>query len=156
MFTNLRPLGLAAASVYLCFVGLNHAGAAQPYGSPSVSRLGQSNTLAGQSLPLTSNPAQRNGYAIPNIGSTPRVPALPGANGSQMRPWPYPPIGSDPRTWSPYPLYPNRPGSDPRTWSPYPYYPDYWPTPSPWTPYYPDNNWWPYNPYYPYPGAIIR
>src|SRR5689334_21709993 len=32
--------------------------------------------------------------------------------------------GSDPRTWSPYPLNPHvMPGSDPRTWSPYPVYP---------------------------------
>jgi hypothetical protein len=57
--------------------------------------------------------------------------------------------GSDPRTWSPYPLNPNvMPGSDPRTWSPYPLNPNVMPGSDPrtWSPYplaYNDPRTWP-------------
>lgn len=74
-------------------------------------------------------------------------------------PGPYSPgmmPGSDPRTWSPYPLNPARwypsnamPGSDPRTWSPYPVFPP--PPPRPWINPYP-----PYDPPpYPFPYGPI-
>jgi hypothetical protein len=84
---------------------------------------------------------------LPTLGP-PRTPVL------QIQTWRNPAFisqgmmpGSDPRTWSPYPLKPTpwnpnnaMPGSDPRTWSPYPLYP---PPPSPWIP--------PYRPYDPPP-----
>jgi hypothetical protein len=100
--------------------------------------------------PLPSTPAF--------VGVTPRV--MPG---SDPRTWsPYPLNrnvlpGSDPRTWSPYPLSPNvMPGSDPRTWSPYPIYPGYRYDNGP-IPYWRQNPYWRQtmpavspNPYVPY------
>ena len=65
---------------------------------------------------------------LPSVSSQPRL----------YPPWNMP--GSDPRTWSPYPLNPwlrpiplpvPMPGSDPRTWSPYPLYPPVYPVPLP-------------------------
>ena len=78
--------------------------------------------------PLPSQPS----FARPNSAQPGFVPAsnrvMPG---SDPRTWsPYPinrgvMPGSDPRTWSPYPINNGMPGSDPRTWSPYPIYPMY-------------------------------
>lgn len=108
------------------------------------------------STATASTPTYRPVVPVPAIKSPstlPRVPTYtPGT--STWRPntvWP--PIGSNPRTWSPYPLPPRTVwppiGSDPRTWSPYPLPPNYQPWPSnslnAWLPYY-------YFGFYPYIG----
>jgi hypothetical protein len=62
--------------------------------------------------------------------------------------------GSDPRTWSPYPLNPRpvMPGSDPRTWSPYPLYPTY-----NYNPYWLQNPYWGQTPVvYPYAMPYVN
>jgi hypothetical protein len=94
--------------------------------------------LVGGTLILTAATANAAPPMVRTLPSNPGFPGyVPAPNrgvmpGSNPRTWsPYPinnrvMPGSDPRTWSPYPINNNvMPGSDPRTWSPYPLYPTY-------------------------------
>jgi hypothetical protein len=130
MFTSLGKLALLGGAPLLILALAVTSQAAPPAGSPYLQPRGAQQFHPGQP---------------PVILTDPKVI-------SPIRP--FAPIGSDPRTWSPYPLVPPNgpPGSDPRTWSPYPVYPNPWPYPPYPYPYYPVNPYspGPYpNPYYP-------